>query len=261
LIAAAALCLAAVGAAATDAPSQCTTSGGGWTITASDPFEPASCPVDRCTGITYNIIKHNGLTPDHVALLVEHDAQIVIPSSTFITQPCAGDTVTALGSRDCSSQTARINQNQQKTGPFDLVVEDVLQPVGASIVVKKGKVVEQCRIASLGAPFEVFDPHQQVTTEQTFDFKGCKLKVAVDPVTGTPGDGTLEGEDCAFVANNVPVQAMSVNIDGVELGQGTFITDGHFSNGSESCTTRTISGRLYSYCDCRSLTDPKPPCR
>ena len=41
--------------------------------------------------------------------------------------------VTGLGLRDCSSQTARINQNQQKVGPFDLVVEGALQPVGASV--------------------------------------------------------------------------------------------------------------------------------
>src|SRR5262249_23516844 len=141
--------------------------GGGWTVTASDPFEPASCPVDRCTGITYNLRANRGDIPDHVAILVQWDAPIVIPPSTYDTPPCAGDTVTGLGFRDCSSQTARINQNQQKVGPFDLVVQGVKKPLDGSIVVKKGKVVEQCRIATLGVPFDVFDAHEQITVSET----------------------------------------------------------------------------------------------
>ncbi len=258
---AAALLLAASGAAASDEPTQCTTNGGGWTVSASDPFDATPCPVDRCTGITYNITPHRGEIPDHVALIVEHDAPIVVPSSNFITAPCAGDNVTGLAFRDCSSQTARINQNQQKVGPFDLVVTGALQPIGASIVVKKGKVAEQCRIASLGSLPDGFDPHGQVTSSETIEFKGCKLTIPKDKDTLEALPATVEGEGCVLVANGVPVNALSVSINGQPIGDGSWIKDGSaFSSGNESCTTRTVSGRLYTCCDCKSTTDPKPPC-
>ena len=257
---AATLLLAAGGAAASDAPLQCTTSGGSWTITATEPFDALPCPVDSCTGITYSIKPNRGETPDHVAVLVEHDAPIVIPPSTFDTAPCAGDNVTGLGLRDCSSQTARINQNQQKVGPFDLVVQGSKKAVGSSIVVKKGNKIEQCRIASLGLPYDI-DPHQQVASSQTFTFKSCKLTIPVDPKTGVPGEATLEGASCKFVANDEDVNALSVTVNGASIGSGTWASDGGFSTGQNSCTNRIVSGRLYSICDCKTIPpDPRPPC-
>jgi hypothetical protein len=257
---AAVLLLVAFGAAASDAPSQCTTSGGGWVVNVSDPFEPASCPVARCTGLTYTLTPLRGEIPDHVAVLVEHDAPIVIPPSTFDTPPCAGDVVTALGFRDCSSQTARINQNQQKVGPFDLVVQGVKKPEGGSIVVKKGKVVEQCRIATLGVPFDVFDPHEQISVSETIQFKACTLTIAKDPITGEPGVGALSG-NCKFVANGAPLDSLSLAIGDTEIGHANWASiNASLSSGSDSCTTRTISGRLYSFCDCTGTTDPRPPC-
>jgi|SoiMethySBSTD1v2_1073268.scaffolds.fasta_scaffold1152037_1 hypothetical protein len=258
---AAALLLAAGGALASDAPNQCTTSGGGWIVQASEPFDATPCPVANCTGMTYNLTPLRGETPDHVVVLVEHDTPIVIPPSTFDTAPCAGDNVTGLGTRDCSKQTARINQSQQKNGPFDLVVQGVVQPMGASIVVKKGtKITEQCRIESLGVPYDI-DPHQQVASEQTFTFKSCKLKIPVDPRTGIPGTATLEGSTCKFLANDEPVDALSVSVNGAPIGNGTWASDGGFSTGQNSCTNRIISGRLYSICDCKTIPpDPRPPC-
>jgi hypothetical protein len=256
----AAALLAAGGATASDEPLQCTTNGGGWTVTATQPFDAATCPVADCTGMTYTITPLRGEIPDHVAITVEHDTPIVIPPSTFDTAPCAGDLVSGLAFRDCSKQTARINQNQQKVGPFDLVVQGVVKSEGGSIVVKKGKVAEQCRIATLGLPYDVFDPHQQVATQQTYQFKQCSLTIQVDPVTGAPGDGVLSGAGCKFVANNAPVGSVALTIGGVPLGNSTFISDGDQANGANSCSTRTISGRVYSFCDCTSLTDPRPPC-
>jgi hypothetical protein len=259
---AAALLLAAAGASASDAPLQCTTSGGSWIVRASDPFDAVPCPVGNCTGITYNLTPTRGDTPDHVVVLVEHDTPIVIPPSTFDTAPCVGDNVTGLGVRDCSKQTARINQSQAKNGPFDLVVQGVVKPMGASIVVKKGtKVTEQCRIQSLGVPYDI-DPHQQVASEQTYTFKTCKLKIPVDPKTGIPGTATVEGDpSCKILANNESVDALSVSVNGSPIGNGTWASDGGFSTGENSCTNRIVSGRLYTICDCKTIPpDPRPPC-
>jgi hypothetical protein len=251
--------LAAATAAGSDPVFQCDTNGGGWTVTASAPFDAVPCPVDRCTGITYNIAPHRGEIPDHVAVTVDWAPPIVIPPSTFDTAPCVGDNVSGLAFRDCANQTARINQNLQKVGPFDLVVQGSLGAMDGSIVVKKGKVIEQCRIATLGR--EVFDPHAQVTTSQTVNFEGCTLTVPTDPLTGEGGVGTLAGAGCKFVANGVPLQALTAQINGQSIGPLQWASDGAaFSNGSNSCTTRTVSGRLYTICDCKSLTDPKPPC-
>lgn len=263
---AAALLFAAGGAIASDAPTECTTSGGGWTVVASEPFEASNCPGGGpCTGITYNITPHRGEIPDHVAVLAEHDTAIVVPSSNFVSAPCAGDGVTSLGARDCSSQAVRVNQNQQKVGPFDLIVEDTLQPVGSSIVVKKGKVAEQCRIASLGRPFEVFDPRAQVPTSQTFDFEGCQVTIPTDVVTGEGGEATLSGDGCVFVANGLPVGVAKLIVDGKDVGFATHGL-GALSTGSDSCTTRVISNRLYTWCTCSDANgdgvpdDPRPPC-
>jgi hypothetical protein len=256
---AAALVFAAATAAASDPQLQCTTNGGGWTVTASAPFDAVPCPVDRCTGITYNITPHRGETPDHVAITVDWAPPIVIPPSTFDTPPCAGDTVTGLAFRDCANQTSRINQSQQKTGPFDLVVRGALGTIDGSIVVKKGKVIEQCRIATLGR--EVFDPHEQVTLSETLEFKDCSLTIPTDPISGDGLPATVAGDGCKLVANGLPPESLTVEINGQSIGNGTWFKDGSaFSNGNESCTTRIVSGRLYTICDCKSLTDPKPPC-
>jgi len=258
---AAVLLFAAATAAASDPALQCTTNGGGWTVTATAPFDATPCPVERCTGMTYNITPHRGETPDHVAITVDWEPVIVIPPSTFDTPPCAGDNVSGLAFRDCANQTSRINQNQQKTGPFDLVVQGALFAIDGSIVVKKGRVIEQCRIATLGRQLDTFDPHGQVTSSQTLTFKGCETTIPVDPDTQQALPATVSGDGCVLIANGVPVQSLSVSINGQTLGTGTWIQDGSaFSNGNESCTTRTISGRLYTTCDCRSTTDPRPPC-
>ena len=111
---------------------QCTTNGGGWTVNATAPFDALPCPAEKCTGMTYNITPHRGETPDHVAITVDWEPQIVIPPSNFDTPPCAGDNVSGLALRDCANQTSRINQNQQKTGPFDLVVGALSRSMGRS---------------------------------------------------------------------------------------------------------------------------------
>ena len=256
---AAALVLAAAAAQATDAPLSCNTDGGGWTVTATAPFSAANSPGGgTCTGITYTIFPRRGEIPDHVALLAEHDVDIVVPTSNFISAPCAGDTVSLLGFRDCSTKAVRLNQNLQKVGPFDLIVQDKLQAVPSSIVVKKGKVVEECRIASLGRPYDVFDEHAQVTTSTTIDFEGCVATIPTDVSTGEGGAATLTGSGCKFVANGVPVGQAKLIVDGKDVG---FLNHGvgYVSSGSDSCTTKVISNKLYTWCTC-AIGDPRPPC-
>jgi hypothetical protein len=263
---AASLVFAASAATASDAPTQCMTNGGGWIVSVTAPFDAANCPGGgTCTGLTYMITPLRGEIPDHVALLAQHDTDIVVPSSNFVSPPCTGDSVTLLGTRDCSTQAVRLNQNQQKVGPFDLIVHDTLKPVGASIVVKKGKVIEQCRIASLGRPYEVFDPKEQVPVSQTYDFEGCQVTIPTNVDSGEGGTATISGSGCVFVANGLPVGVAKLIVDGKDVGFATHGL-GAVSTGSDSCTTRVISNRLYTWCTCTDANgdgiteDPRPPC-
>ena len=209
--------------------------------------------------MTYNITPHRGETPDHVAITVDWEPQIVIPPSNFDTPPCAGDNVSGLALRDCANQTSRINQNQQKTGPFDLVVVGALSPIHGSIVVKKGKVIEQCRIATLGT--SVFDPHAQSHPDRDARVQGL---LADDPDRSDDGAGPAghgRGRGLQDRRERRAARGADMEVNGQSIGDGTWFKDGSaFSNGDESCTNRIVGGRLYTMCDCKSLSDPRPPC-
>jgi hypothetical protein len=258
-----ALLLGPATAQASDAPEQCTTNGGSWTVVAGDTF-PAQCAAASCTGISYTILRNTNLVPDHVALLVDHDAAVVVPASRDVAAPCAGDAGTQLGTRDCSSRAVRVNQNSE-TSTFDLVVEGDLIPVGSSIVVKKGKIVEQCRIATLGSQNFYFDAKAQVATQQTFDFEGCQVTIPTSVETGEGGAATITGQGCAFVANGLPAGIAKLIVDDKDVGFLSYGT-GYISSGSDSCTTRVISNRIYTWCTCADTNgdgrpdDPSPPC-
>lgn len=275
--------LTAGAAGATDRPMSCTTDGSGnWTVTAVGPLT-VTCPTGvtgDCTGVKYTIVSNLGLLPDHVAILAEHDAAVVIPESRFVSPPCSGDSVTLLGVRDCSTQAVRMNQNLE-TQFFDLVVQGAKDLTSSSIVVKKGKVIEECRIASLGT--ETFNPNAQRTTMEELTFKGCTVRIPTDPITGEGGMATLSGTNCVFVANAAPVGTGELLVNGQSVGMLTY-GDGAISSGTASCTTKVVSNKLYTWCTCArycsnnstrqctgnadcvspgtclQTSDPRPPC-
>jgi len=252
-------------AVASDAPLQCTTDGAGnWRIVAVGPFATTCAGGSECTAIEYDIIPTKGVQPDHVAILADHDVAVVLPESRNVSAPCVGDTVTLLGTRDCSRQAVRINRDAE-TGFFEMVGGGQLGPIGSSIVVKKGKTIEQCRIASLGGLPAKFDPNAQVSTSQSLNFKGCTLTIPTDPVTGEGGMATIQGDGCAILANGRPINAGELLVDGVSVGNLTY-GEGGFSSGVASCTTKVISRKLYTWCTCDDVNgdgipdDPRPPC-
>jgi len=270
-------------AGATDKPMSCTTDGGGnWTVTAVGPLS-ITCPgglVGDCTEVRYQIVSNFGLLPDHVAVLAEHDAAVVIPESRFVSPPCTGDSVTLLGTRDCSTQAVRMNQNAD-THSFELAVLGAKDLTTSSIVIKKGKVIEECRIAALGT--ETFNPNSQRITTEELTFKGCTVRIPRDPITGEAGEAVISGDGCVFVANGTPVGSGELLINGQSVGMLTY-GDGALSSGTASCTTKVISNRLYTWCTCArycsnnatkqcttntdcvspgfcpQTSDPRPPC-
>jgi hypothetical protein len=278
-------------ACASDTPLSCTTDrAGNWTVTAVGPLT-VTCPTGitgDCTAVKYQIVSNLGLLPDHVAILAGHDTEVVVPDSRFVSAPCAGDYVTLLGSRDCSTQAVRMNQNME-TEFFDLVVKGTTGLRTSSIVVKKGKLIEECRIASLGGTegdTNTFNPNAQRTILEELTFKGCTARIPTDPITGEGGMATLSGENCVFVANGTPIGTGELIVNGQSVGILTY-GEGAISSGTASCTTKVISNKLYTWCtcarycsndsskqctadtDCASRTspgvcsvtaDPRPPC-
>jgi hypothetical protein len=265
--------LVAGAALAAEPPLSCTTNRGTWNVVASAP-RIVECPAGgECTQIDYTITKATlpslsartfttSNKPDYVAVLAEQDMTIVIPSTTYVQPPCKGDPITELGERDCSSRSVRVPRTEP-SGFYELAVEGGRAPITASIAIKKGASIEQCRIASLGR--DAFDPNAQVSSAQQYVFKGCTVTIPTDPTTGEGGPASLIGDGCVFVANAEPVTTGELIINGTSVGALSY-GEGSVSSGVASCTTRVINRKLYSWCTCADVNgdgipdDPRPPC-
>jgi hypothetical protein len=246
---------APTGASATDPPLECTTNGAGnWTIRATGPSS-VQCPAGgECTALAYEVIKNKGQLPDQVEILVAYDLVVAVPGSGNIFAPGAGDPLTRLGFRDFSTSVVKLNRNSN-TMLFDLVGEGTKATTTSSVVVKKGSVIEACRIASLGRA--VFDPNAQVTNSQEISFKGCTVNIPTNAI-GEGGTATISGPNCVFVANGEPIGTGELLVHGQSVGMLTF-GDAALSSGTDSCTTKVINRKLYTWCTC-AAGDPIPPC-
>ena len=270
--------LAAIGAAGqafAAEPLVCTTSDaypdgkgtGKWTISATEPFAVECLGTgEPCTRMDYEV---TGSGSDHVVIQVAADVEVEQPDERFVSGSCDADTTTGLGGQ-CHMQTVRLNSDKNQT-TFSLVVRGKKLPVASTVYVKKGRTVERCRIASLGAdPIAPLDPFQSVAESTTIAFKDCKVTIPRSTADGTPGIATFaEGShpDCAFVANSEPLENLSLQVNGQAVGLTRFSTDFEAGSGEGSCSTQVIRGRVYSFCTCTDANgdglpdDPRPPCR
>jgi hypothetical protein len=249
----------AVPALASHAPLACekTNGNGNWSIVASAPtVGPCPLPtVGECTTIQYDIAPLLGKTPDHVVVLTQHDRIVVDSDGAGVTEPCVGDSVTDLGIHDCSTQAVRLNKNDL-TQTYNLTVEGEAIAVSSSIVVKKGRTIEDCGIASLGTAPVVCDPKAQQSSKETFVFEDCEVEIEVDPCTGAPGDAIVVSGDCEV--SGYAITDLELVINGVP--QTVNVGDGWLSSGENSCTTRFYRRKPYVICDCTDASDPSPPC-
>jgi hypothetical protein len=241
------------GAQASDVPFECTTNGSGkWKVVASGPIDvPCPAPAGgQCTEMQYDVQPLVGVQPDHVAILAGHDLTVVGADSRNVALPCDGDSVTLIGIRDCSTQAVRMNQ-EAETDLFNLVVAGEAQPVGSSIVIKKGKTIEECRIASLGLQQVTCDPKAQQSSKETFTFGDCEVEITLNPCTGDPLSARTISGDCAIGA--VSIDEIKIEINGVI--QDVTVGEGWLSSGNDSCTTRWFNRKPYVTCSCTNTTD------
>jgi hypothetical protein len=211
----------------------------------------------------YEIAANTARRPRRIAMLAEKDVAVVPLEGLTVFPPCEGDRRTRLGMHDCSRQAIRFDGGgHSDVEMLRIVVAGNKAPSQSSIVIKNGPI-EKCAIASLG--IDLFDVNAQVRTSEEISFKGCKVTIPTNPLTGDGEPGTISGANCAFVANAVPVSAAELRVDGKSVGNLTF-GDAAVSSGAASCTTKVISRKLYTWCTCDDVNgdgipdDPIPPC-
>jgi hypothetical protein len=235
----------------TEPPMTCTTNGSGhWRVSATGPLA-TTCPGiagGECVEIQYSITPLRGKYPDHVAVIADHTVDVVVSDSRNLFRACDGDNVTFIGIRDCSTRAVRMNKSSD-THTFDLAARGAPNLVGKSIVVKKGSIIEECRIASFGPT--TCDPKAQQTAKETFTFDDCVVEIEIDPCTGEPGVATVVSGDCAI--DTGPVESLQLVINGTT--QNVTVGDGWISSGENSCTTRLYGGKKYTTCSCVDESD------
>ena len=169
--------------------------------------------------------------------------------------PPAGDSVTELGEQSCHEQAIAFGC-KSVSAEFWIVVQGKKGPILQSVAVKRGSCVKSFAVAGLGYDISVFQPLQ---TTESVNFKGCVVNFTRDPLTGAVTNAALDLEqstkprcstagqtDCCSDVITTTVDKLSLTLNGVELGAGQ-LGDGYVSSGTNSCTTRLIGGRIYTW--------------
>lgn len=237
---------------ASDIQFSCTTNGGGWTVEATAPASvPCVVGGGECTAMNYTITPRPGVsTPDHVAILVDHALTVEPIGSRTIALPCDGDSVSNIGIRDCSTQAVRMNE-EGETRTYKMSVQGDAGVFSSSIVVKKGKQIEECGIASLALLASTCDPKAQQTSKETFTFDDCEVEITLNPCTGEPLTSTVVSGDCAV--GSIAIDEIKLEINGVL--QNVTVGEGWLSSGQDSCTTRWFNRQPYVTCSCTNVSD------
>ncbi len=293
----AAALLAALPAMAAEAnlPTSCTTASG-WTFAVNAPL-PAGSPAGPCatsdsgtsgalvcdpaglnTGIEYTLTGPG--TPDHSFSFVHvtklaSEVLWVGGGNEGVVYPLGtGDPLSGIGLYAWHEVAVRLNSEANKAGTYKIVMSGQREAIGTSIVVKKGKTTDSCRIMGLGLEPAInmslacvpnctaVNPEQAMTKTEIMKFKGCAVKFEYDISTGEliaatfdadasdkPLCGAVSSNTCCYF-NQEDVANLTLTVGNVPLGHGLF-GDGYISSGTGSCTTRVIGGKLYTWgCPC-----------
>ena len=253
----AAVALSLLGAAQVVGQESCTTDNGRWDINIDLPQSVKCTDVcasgclaptpanDECTKLHGVVTTNVGANTSLVAGVVTSNTMLYHISDTSQVFPLgagAGNSLDDFAKLVFHLQAFKITSDSQ-TYQFDITAIGKLTYVPSTWIVKDGKNIGGCEAWGFGAPVNPFQPKVTTVTET---FKDCTITIPVDPFTG-PGIATVSGDPgCEIEANGEDIAALEISINGVPLGTGTF-GEGTVSSGTESCTTKMIGGRLYTY--------------
>jgi hypothetical protein len=242
--------------APTAPPTSCTIGCYQVTVTAGPSFVSCTSPSGQCTEIEYTV---TGGVPDHVAAVEGVGIQYVDGPGNQWYQACGGDPVTGLGENACHEQAAKFNPTSS-VQKFKIGLDGQRASGPTTVAIKKGSDVGECRILGIGLD-GVASLFQSTQKKETINFKGCAmtftrdaatgavLNVAFDPSQSTKPSCSASGADpmaCCSDLITTNVDKVNLSVDGLDLGFGQ-LGDGYLATGNNSCTTRIIGGRVYTW--------------
>lgn len=222
-----------------------------WTVavksgpcTVSNPATPACSTEGAWTGIEYEV---SGASAEHVATLVTRNNDVSTATGNIVNPACRGDlNYTYLGYFSCHEKAVKVPLVPSRR--FWVVVDGNKKTIETSVAVKKGTCTQAYAVPGLGLASDA-NPFRAVTRTETITFKGCSVVFEYDPVTNDVLSAELadDSSDCDFFEATVDKLNVTLDVEGAgALGLGKF-GEGYISTGSESCTTRVVGGRVYTW--------------
>jgi hypothetical protein len=221
-----------------------------FTVTSGPSFVPCEGPgVTQCTEIEYQVSPSQY---EVFALAGKGVVEVLGGGEPFVAEPCEG--IDQFGQGACHQQAIRTYPDEGRR--FKIVVAGERRPGPSSVAVNLGDgVFFACEILGIGVE-NTPNPDQVTQTKEEVDFKGCVVEFTRDARTGEVVEARLtedsvEGCQSPFLEEGIlrpqPVGDLEIKLrDGRSLGRGKF-GDGYISTGEESCTTRVIGGKVYTW--------------
>jgi len=219
---------------------------GDYLFTVSSGPSFVSCDSGECTEIEYKVSP----TPE-VAFALEGKGIVSVSNDGTFFDPCVG--IGSFGKGSCHEQAVRAFPDD--SGKFKITLAGQRRPSPTSVAIGTTDASQACEILGLGLENGP-NPDQTAQLSETVNFKGCVVEFTRDPRTGdvlqaqltedSPKNCTSPFRD-GRVLTPQPVQSLKLTLpDGSSLGNGKF-GDGYISSGGESCTTRVIGGKVYTW--------------
>jgi hypothetical protein len=217
-----------------------------FTVSRVPSFVPCDSPGGQCTEIEYEVSP----LPDIVYAL-EGKGVVDVSSKGTAFAPCDG--IGSFGKGSCHEQAVRTTPDD--SGKFRITLAGLRRASPTSVAIGVDPP-QACEILGVGLENSP-NPDETTQTTETVDFKGCVVEFTRDTATGEVVRAQLtrdSPEACTspFLGDGrtlipQPVADLEVKLkDGTSLGKGKF-GDGYISTGKESCTTRVIGGRVYTW--------------
>jgi hypothetical protein len=187
-----------------------------------------NCPdstTGQCTEIQYSVSgsASDFTSTDHLGALEGLGVAYVKGGTTFCSpSPCSifpagqGDPLTDLGRLAVHEQAVRVNPNDIKSTSFTIGLVGARSSSPTSVVVKKGKAINSCRIQGIGGADAGGNPLATFTSlrEDVVGPKNCTIRATTDKTTGVTTVQLTQGSinnGCSLEKINLPDVELTVN--------------------------------------------------